>query len=213
MSSDRDDGFPVPKSPDFLGTTEDLRRQVQDELRALGGRVPERFEVADPTGAVRLLVRRDGRVEDIDIIRERLAHNGFGAALGAAYVASVRESLTAQALAAFADPDSPAPTAPPAAADPAPRYAELADLSARIRRVADETDRRVEETRKLLSQPMQPEEHTVTSPAGYVRLALRGRRIVTITADEPRIPGAYLSRLRADVLAALRLAQQPDDDR
>jgi hypothetical protein len=55
-----------------------------------------------------------------------------------------------------------------------------------------------------------PEEHTVRSPAGYVRLALRGRRIVAITAEEHRIPDAYVEQLRADVLAVLRTAQHTD---
>ncbi|HEY3507123.1 MAG TPA: hypothetical protein VGN37_30560 [Actinocatenispora sp.] len=236
MPSDTDDGFRALRSVDFLGGTEDLRRRLEEELRALGGRVPERFEVADPSGAVRLLVRRDGRVEGVEIHRERLPRNGFGAALSAAYVASVRESLNAQALASLADPapppkPAPAPDGPtpdglasangpadaPAPADgpadgpvPATRYGGIEDLSARIRRLADETSRRVEEAEALLARPALPEERTVHSPAGYVRLAVRGRRIVAITADEHRIPDAYVERLRTDVLAALRSAQHTD---
>jgi len=191
-------------SLDVLGTDEELRAASRAEAAGRsGGDFDDEAEGRDESRAVTVRIDRAGRVSDVLIStwwRDDLSPSGLGAALLAAY----RSALT-RAAAAVGDriPDAAGARAWPVGyAGPTEMIdddaAWLEDVRHRLDRVQDNLDR-VDRLRRD-----GPIERTVSGPAGYVQVTVRGEVVSQVQVDAHAAMRESANRLAADALDAFR---------
>ncbi|HEX5596379.1 MAG TPA: hypothetical protein VFX61_10230 [Micromonosporaceae bacterium] len=207
---DGDRGRWTLASLDSLGDSADLRAHAQQSLSLDSGDQlqPDRFEGADETNSIRVVVDAQSRVVSIDIHpqwKRQVGVDGFGSGLLSSYTAAVHESMSFSIRAAL----DTEPESHQAVSVPHPRAAEselgddewlrrtwatLHNIKAQLSRLEQADD------------AAQPDERTVSGPQGLVTLRLRGRSLVGIEADTGRIAFADPDQLRFDALDAFRAA-------
>jgi hypothetical protein len=221
---------------DVLGTLQQFQRYaagMQNLLAQAQAGMPERAEARDRSGAVRAVLGRDGLPESIVVEadwQQRLAADGFGAAVVEACQAAAGDrmaawsrALHAEGLQARADRlrDEPAVHSPPAPVDPLPPG---------LRRQADQARPRALEylVEDVLQAADRVEEFAAASPlfATGTGADASGRLVVTVSQAglvsceaEPRWVGQQrgtaltsalreaIGRARADLA---RASQSPD---
>jgi hypothetical protein len=208
-------------SLDGLGDSHLLRAQAEQQLRASGGEVvtARHHQGGDASDSVWVTVDPRGGVESIDISRtwrDRLAVGNLGAAVLEAYTAAVQKALSAAALATLAG-DRTATRQPEWAGsdDPGSTWTQFESEVDERRWLAetwDVLDGVDAELHRLTaleaeSATIAERDTTLSSPHGYLTVRLRGRGVVDITGDVPRIALADPEQLRLDALAVFRAAQ------
>ncbi|HEX5542966.1 MAG TPA: hypothetical protein VFX60_15625 [Micromonospora sp.] len=197
-------------SLDFLGDPDELRAQAEQALRREGNdlRHTDRFEGADDTNSIHVVVDAQHRVTDIGISpqwKRRIGVDGFASALFDGYTVAMREATeSAVRTALMAEPENHQDVSVPR---PRTSESELGDEEWLRRTWATLHDIKAE--LRLLDQAEEAarlDERTVSGPEGLVTLRLRGRSLVGVEADTRRIAFAAPDLLRFDALDAFRSA-------
>ncbi|WP_203962451.1 hypothetical protein [Actinocatenispora thailandica] len=174
------------------GARRDLRAWAIAEVRAFGERPPSYFRCADPSGTIRVTLRADDRMVDVDLDpdwRDRFGPEYFDTALLAAYRGALHDCRYVRGLVQLAAGNVGGSGA--------------SSLEGRAGAAIDVAVAAAGESGPV---PAGCADSVVRSPAGYLRLVRRGGSIRSAHADTRRIGAAPAPLLCHDVLAVFQLA-------
>jgi len=196
-------------SLDVLGTDDQLRATARDEV--VGGSdagvdANGEAEGRDASHAVTVRIDRTGRVSNALIDawwRDGLPPSRLGAALLAAYQSTLVRAATAAGK-RLPDTDS----APPWPSGESSDVVIDDDVSwlEEVRRRLDRVQDSLERVDRLRQEA--PVERTVSGPAGYVRLTVRGDAVSQVHVAVPTAVRESPNRLAGDALQAFRAVRE-----
>ncbi|WP_157745132.1 hypothetical protein [Micromonospora coxensis] len=193
-------------SLDGLGSAPELRARAEQVRReAQAQPAPDSPAGHDRTGSIAVHTDREGRVEDVTVLRDwraRLTPGEVPDALFEAYSTAMRAVVELAAIRRLTDDPtgSTASAARPGTGHDEDELDEHLWLR-RTWRTLHEIDADLE---RLTRQPDMPVEKTITSPNGCLTLHLRGSGITAITGSVERIGRLDAGELRFEARSLLQ---------
>ncbi|WP_026268721.1 hypothetical protein [Micromonospora sp. CNB394] len=190
---------------DFLGNDDTLRTNAAHAVDQFASRsTPRLHSGQDRTASVSLLLTRSGQVQDVTISRDwrrQAGVTGIGEAVYEAYTRALGSLLEATALEEL-QRDQPAPARP--AQPPATSTEPDLDEDLWLQRTWGALHHIDAELARLTHASEQPEQGTISSPHGCLRLHLRGTGITAITADSAGVARMDTEQLRFETRSLFR---------